>query len=319
MTMLLAALLIAAAGDPAAALRRGAARAQATADMCREQRDAARDTTGDSNAPGARSIRREIDRALALFRFHRRADAIAAIDEAKKRLDRSPGLFVTASRARVDTALAAFASCLSSAAPPRMARLTVHARYVDDKAGQQVERSAGAGVYIRVEEIPVGRTSQSGSLTAQLPSGEIRITAIVPPHSAGERFVTLPPGGADTVAVVLDQDKEVADETDLVLAEVHDGVLRADAASLSLRFVDGGRPVPVKRIDAIELLNSAGDVTRDLTRLFRVSGTAMVAADPRAVIAALGSDPSVPIRVRVAAADSAGFVHWNRVEFRIRK
>jgi hypothetical protein len=319
MTMLLAALFIATAGVPAAAVPGGAARAQATADVCRDQHDAARNATGDSNAPGARSVLREIDRAFALFRFHRRDDAIAAIKGAKKRLDQSPDLFAADSRARLDTALAALASCVSSAAPARMARLTVQARYVEDKAGQLVERSAGAGVYIRVEETPVGRTSQSGSLTAQLPSGEIRVTAIVPPHSAGERFVTLPPGGANTVAVILDREKEVEDETDLVLVEGHDGVLRADAASLSLRFVDGARPVVVERIKAIELLNSAGNVTRDLTRLFRVSGTAIVAADPRAVIAALASDPSVPIRVRVAAADSAGFVHWNQVWFQIRK
>jgi len=50
-----------------------------------------------------------------------------------------------------------------------------------------------------------------------------------------------------------------------------------------------------------------------------VSGTAMVATDPRAVIAVLAGEPSVPIRVRVEATDRAGFVHWNQVEFRIQK
>ena len=138
--------------------------------------------------------------------------------------------------------------------------------------------------------------------------------AILPPNAWGEGWVTLTPGGTGTVAVTLDPDKEPVDETELVLVEAHDGVLRANALSLSLRFVEDG-----KRIEAIELLNSGGDVTRDLTGLFHVLGTAMVAVHPRAVIAVLASEPSVPIRVRVEATDRAGFVHSNQVEFRIEK
>ena len=82
-------------------------------------------------------------------------------------------------------------------APPPMARLTVRARHVKTEAGQPVQRSPGAGVYIRVDDIPVGRTAQGGELTVRVPSGQIRITAIVPPHAFGEQFVALPPGGAE--------------------------------------------------------------------------------------------------------------------------
>jgi hypothetical protein len=215
--------------------------------------------------------------------------------------------------------VAEFASCLSSAAPPPMARLTINARQLEEKAGQVTERPAGAGVYLRVEGIPVGRTSEGGVLRAQVPSGDVYVEAIVPPNAWGEGWVTLTPAGTGTLAVTLHPDKEPADETDLVLVEVHDGVLRANAPSLSLRFVEGDRPVGIARIEAIALLDSAGDVARDLTGLFHVAGTAMAAADARAVIALLASEPSVPIRVRVTAADRAGFAHWNQVEFRIRK
>jgi hypothetical protein len=318
MTVVFAALLIAVAADAPYVVAGRSARAQAAADVCLEQRDAARNAF-HSNAPAARATVRDIDRALALFRFHRRGDAMAAVAGAKKRLDQSPGLFAADSRARVASAIAELTSCLSSAAPPPMARLAINARQLEDKAGQVTERPAGAGVYLRVEGIPVGRTSAGGALTAQVPSGGVYVEAIVPPNAWGEGWVTLTPGGTGTMAVTLDPDKEPVDETDLVLVEAHDGVLRANAPSLSLRFVEDDRPVGITRIEAIELLDSDGHVTRDLTGLFHVSGTAMVAADPRAVIAVLASEPSVPIRVRVTAADRAGFVHWNEVEFRIRK
>jgi len=303
MTLLPAMLLIAVVAD--------------ASDMCRDRRDAARNATPGSTAPAARSIDRDIDRAYSLFRLHRRSDALSAIDAAKKALARTADVYTADERARLDAQLTALRSCLSTAAAPPMARLTVRARHVETEAGQPAERSAGAGVYIRVDDIPVGRTSQRGELTAQVPSGEIRVTAIIPPHTFGERFVSLPPGGEETVTVMLDPDKEVTDETDLVLVEAREGVLRADARSLSLRFVENNRPIALKRISAIELLDAAGNVVRDLSPLFRVSGTAIVAADPGAVITALGGASSGSIRLRVAAADRAGFVRLNQIGLKV--
>jgi len=314
MTMLFAVLLIAAGADSPDALAGRAARAQAASDVCLEQRDAARNAVR-SNAPAARAMVRDIDRALALFRFHRRGDAIGAIAAAKKRFDQSPGLFAADRRADLASAVAAFTFCLSSAAPPPLAELTINARELEVKAGLVRERSARAGVYLRVEGIPVGLTSERGALTARVPSGDVYVEAILPPNAWGEGSVTLTPDGIGTVAVTLDPDKEPSDETDLVLVEAHDGVLRANARSLSLRFVETDRPVRITRIEAIELLDRDEHVTRDLTGLFRVSGTAMVAADARAVIALLATEPSVPIRVRVRAVDRAGLVHLNQVEF----
>jgi len=286
-------------------------------DTCRDHRDAARNATRGSTVPAARSIDRDIDRAYSLFRFHRRADALSAVDAAKRALARRPDAYAADERARLDAQLTALRSCLATAAPPPMARLTVRARSVVTEAGQAVERSAGAGVYIRADDIPVGRTSKDGALTARVPSGQLRITAIVPPHAFGERFVDLPAGGVDTATIVLDPDKEVTDETDLVLVEAPAGVLRANAKSLSLRFVEDGRPIVLTRISRIELLDAGGNAVRDLSPLFRVAGTAIAAADPRAVIA-LAAASSGSVRLRVAAADRAGFVRSNQIAFTIR-
>jgi hypothetical protein len=56
------------------------------------ERDAALNGISASDAPDARSTRRDIDSAHALFRFHRINEARAAIDGAEKRLHRSRGL-----------------------------------------------------------------------------------------------------------------------------------------------------------------------------------------------------------------------------------
>lgn len=103
--------------------------------------------TGDANGADVRSVRRRIDRAFALFRFHRGK-------EAQQQLDR-----------------------------------------------------AGAGVYVRVDAILIGRTLAGGVLRAQVPSGCIQVTAIVPSTAVGETEVTLEPGGSRGISVGLETDR----------------------------------------------------------------------------------------------------------------
>jgi hypothetical protein len=285
---------------------------------CRAERDAAIAATGDSTAAGVRATRRDIDRGLALFRFHRSKDATAAIETAEKRLGQGPTPLATEDRARLIAALTALRSCVSSAIAPDMATLTLHTNYVEENADAVVTRSAGGGVYIRVEDIPVGRTTQNGTLTTQVPSGALTVTAIVPPNAFGWTSVQLSPGGTGAVTIALDQDKEVSDETDLVLIEADEGVLFADTTSVTLQFMVDQDPVAIERIIAVELLDTAGGVTRDLTSLFAVSETTIMAVNPNAVLNLLLHDASSPIRLRISAADSQGFMHDNVIEFRIR-
>jgi hypothetical protein len=313
MNFKLASLLIAATSNAVAGGAVSPERIQRRPTVCRAERDAALDVTSESNAPEARAIRRDIDSAHALFRFHRINEAGAAIDAAEKRLQRSRSLLAGENRTSLEAALAALRSCVSSATPPAMATLTVRTNDLAQNAGNLTERSAGAGVYIRVENIPVGRTSEAGTLTAQVPSGAVTVTAMVPPNALGETSVRLSPASARTVAITLDED------TDLVLVEAYDGVLRADVTSLTLQFVQNGHPVVVKEVEAVHLLSDAGDVERNLTPLFAASGTGIVAVDPQAVLGLLPDDPSAVIRVRVEAADPARFGHSNVVEFRITR
>lgn len=81
--------------------------------------------------------------------------------------------------------------CVGASAPtaPAQATLTVRT-YVED------ERADGKG--------------------APVPSGSLRVTAEIPASEAGEANVSLSPGGAGAVLIVLQSSKEVTEETRLV-------------------------------------------------------------------------------------------------------
>ena len=317
--IILVALTVAVAAEAVAANRQSSApRREAAADACRAETESALDATGDSNAPEVRSLRRDIRHTLAVFRLHRPSDARAAVDAAKRRLQRAARLFASDERTNLEGALAMLHGCISSTPPDPMATITIRATYFEDeRGGRTISRPAGAGVYIRVEEIPVGRTRQAGTLTAMVPSGDVTVTAIVPPDAWGEQMVRVSPGTAGAVTVVMDDTKEPSDETDLVVKEVHDGVLRADTPSLTLQFLEAQHPMRAETIEEIELLDDEGNTRRYLTDLFLISGTAIVARNARAVLDALPSREAAVIRLRVSVTSRDGFVHHGTVEFRV--
>lgn len=308
-------------GDPTAAHAQQDPPRQVSVDVCRPESDAASSATSNNNAPAVRGLLRDIDRALALFRFHKPDEARAAVDAARKRLDRAadPGVLAADDdRPRLEAALGALRACVSTATPADMATLTVRTNYLDGPAGREFTRSAGGGVYIRVGNVAVGRTSPDGTLTTQVPSGEILVWAIVPPEQAGQADVRLSPGGTGAVTITL-EDKEPSDETDLMLLEPRDGVLRTGTRSLSLQFVVDDQPLAINGIEDVELLDINGVFAKDLADLFTISGTRIVALNPRAVLEALSDSPSVAVRVRVEADGSDGFSHDGVVEFRIER
>ena len=191
-----------------------------------------------------------------------------------------------------------------------MTTLTVRALRIDGRA-------YGAGVYIRVDEIPIGRTAGNGTLQGQVPSGPVRVTAIAPPTSFGEALLTLIPGRRATASVTLDPDKEPAEETDLVLVEANDGVVRRTASSLTFQFIRDDRRVPLRSIEAVELLNPSDDVDRELRDFFTIADGAIAAVDVRRLLAALPRDGPSPIRLRVTGIDTEEFIHSNIVELRL--
>jgi len=278
--------------------------------VCGEEQNRAIGATTDSNAPEVRAMRNEIHKAIALCRFHRPADARAQIDRAAKRLERRPNMWTAGSRADLTTALVSLRRCTTTASPPALATLTVRALKIDGTA-------YGAGVYVRVDEIPIGRTAADGTLQAQVPSGPLRITAIVPPTSFGEASLTLTPSGKASQSITMEDDKEPGEETDLVLVEAKDGVVRPTTPSFTLQFLRDDRRVPLRSIEAVELLNPSSDVDRELRDLFKLAGGAIVAVNVPRLLAALPQPGTSPLRLRVTAIDTEEFIHSNIVELRL--
>ena len=101
----------------------------------------------------------------------------------------------------------------------------------------------------------------------------------------GAQPVTIEPGGSLSVSVGLDSDGDVFEETDLAVGETVNGVLPANAPSLTLKFTDGDRLVPVVTGAQVELLDPSDGVQQNLSRLFTIRAGAIVARDVRTVLA----------------------------------
>lgn len=311
----MAAALLTAAAPSGCAVKAAASRAE---DACARQRDDAIAATGEPNDGETRSVRRRVDNAVALFRLHQPAKAQTQLEWASRRLESRPDLFRTRS-ARINQALGALRSCVSTATAPALSTVNIRVFRLDGGTLDALGARGGAGVYVRVEGVAVGRTAAGGKLRVSVPSGAVKLTALVPSSAEGVEAVTIEPGASRDVSIGLDGDRDVMEETDLAIAEAVDGVLRATTPSFTLKFTDGDRVVPLESQAEVELLDSSGDVERMLNDMFTIKAGAIAATDVRAVLAAVRPHQAgqTPIRLRVRGVDAGGFTHGNVVEFRL--
>jgi len=142
------------------------------------------------------------------------------------------------------------------------------------------------------------------------------VTAEIPPSEWGEESVSLSPGGASAVSIVLHSDKEVFEETPLVVAEADAGLLPAASPSLTLKFLTPEGTVRIDRISEIEMVEADGRLVEDVTRLFSVADGAIVAVDAAKVIRLLQarSDGCVVLRVDAVDDTKDGIIHASEVE-----
>ncbi len=262
-------------------------------------------------------LARGVRRATVLFRFRRTKEAIRQLDRVHSRLGGKWGDRVPAGvRDETLNAIAGFRGCVSTARPPAFATLTVRTFKEDETKPDYRGRHAGAGVMVRVEDERVGRTGRDGTLTAQVPSGPILVTAIIPPSQFGYESLTLRAGGAATVSLILQSDAEPGDEIDLDLVEAEDDVLQHTVKSFTLRFTRDGIAVPVTHDEEVKVLTPEGTTASYLDDLFTIRNGAVVADDVARVLAALGAY-TAPIILRVTASDKDELVYYGTVAFRI--
>jgi hypothetical protein len=253
---------------------------------------------------------------LTLFRFHKQREALARLDAAQKLLA-GPFRWRVPRDQQKDaiSAVAALRRCIGAHQPPPLATLTVRTYGLGDRN----RRVPLDGVRISVENLAVGTTRRGGALTLPVPSGAIHVTAWLGATNWGEGFVTLVPGSAGQLSIVLDPDKEGFDihDVDLMLAEAVDDIVPVTSRTFTLKFVRNGHLVPVAEIRSLEVLDEDGNPERDLTQLFKVTDGVLRAGNPKAVFEAFAGEPERTIRLGVEAEDAKGLTAWNRVGFRI--
>jgi hypothetical protein len=290
------------------------------AEACARQRDDALAGAGGAIGAETRSLVRRIQNAFALFRFHRAKAAQAQLDGAVRQLESRPDLF----RSRAEPtgkALEAMRSCVSSSQAPGLATVNVRVFRLDGGSLDALGATGGAGVYVRVEGIPVARTAAGGTLRARIPSGPVEVTAVVPSAAEGMQPLAIEPGGFRSISIGLDGDGDVFEETEVTVGEAVKGVLPANSPSLTLKFTDGDRVVPIVVEAEVELLDSSDGVQQNLAPLFTIRRGAIVARDVPAVLAAIrppNDERATTVRLHVQGVDADRFTHSNVVEFRVQ-
>jgi hypothetical protein len=137
-------------------------------------------------APVAARVERATRHATALVRFHRRDDALERLDRIIALLDGPRGQrLADPTRAELTKSMRALRGCVAGTEAPPMAALTIRAFNEDGGPDGAPRSPAGEGVYVDVEGIRLGRTGPGGTLDADVPSGEIHISATeYPLHGA---------------------------------------------------------------------------------------------------------------------------------------
>jgi hypothetical protein len=263
-------------------------------------------------------VDRRIERASALFRFHRTDEGLATLDALVALIDGPRGERLQDSkRKELTKSIGALRSCLASAEPAPLATITIHAFAEDGSPEGNPGTPAGEGVYVDVEGIRIGRTGPDGTLQAAVPSGTVRVSAIEYPSSIGGHEVTLSPGESASVRLVLAEGKEPTEDSDLLIPEAPDEILPANATSLTLAFEQDNAPVAIESIDSIELSDGSGDAGDDLEQFFKVAGAVMHTTDPAAVYRRIAGRSRIgrPLWLAVSATDTEGRSHYGGVSF----
>lgn len=259
-------------------------------------------------------IERRVTKASALLRFHRRDDALTQIDAVTALLAGTRGQRIEdGKRAELTKSIAVLRRCLAATEPPPLATLTIRVFQED------TTHPAGEGVFLRVEDVAVGRSGSDGTFQAMVPSGTLHIEATEYPSSWGTEDVTIAPGGSQVASVLMAADKEPSEESDLVLEESPDNLLPANSPSITLKFVQDDVPVRIDRIEEMEIADDRYEPGESVEELFGVSDGAIHAKVPSAVYRHIvGRVPiSGPLWLIVSARDTEGRSLHGSVPFQI--
>jgi hypothetical protein len=302
----------------------GAANADAAsnAPACTREVSATTITDGIPDTIRAR-VDRSVRQASVLARFERSEEAVAKLDALIALLGGPRGERVEKrAHSELTNSIRALKHCL--AARSNTSALTwVTIAVFDEPNTPEGGRGepAGAGVFLDVEGIPIGRSGPDGTLEVKVPSGTFEIHATKYPSSWGAETVTVSAGESRTVSIVMAGDKEPSEESDLVLEEAPQDILPANLTSITLKFAQDDDPVRIESIDSIELSDTRGSGGDNLEQFFSVTDGAMRATDVPALSKLLvqQSQNGRALWIMASGIDAQGRRHYGDVQFQMGK
>jgi hypothetical protein len=242
-------------------------------------------------------------------------NALNEIDNALRLLD-SPATKQIAPQERenIDRAIRAFRDCLSGAPPVEITTLTVRAFFPTETG--TAGNSAGAGVIIRVNDIESGQTGTDGTVTLQVPAGTLQVEGRLYPSSAGSSEVTVAAGQAGQVDLILEDGKELSEDTRLALDEAPEGVLNRNFTTFTLRFLDGDATVLLASTELqIELLDPLNGPGQFIQNLFALQADGRIIATNVSALRNLLLQRSGQLGINVYGVDARGRTHNKVVRF----
>jgi hypothetical protein len=216
---------------------------------------------------------------------------------------------------RLRGAIQTLKNCFNGVPTIPVATLTVRTFLQSDAAPDGRGEPAGEGVSIRVDGVELGVTGLDGMAVVEVPTGPITVEARRYPSSAGAAGVNLVAGATGTVEIVLDDGKELAEDTKLWLVEAPDGVLDRSFSSFTLQFRDNDGVVLLQDFEEVALLHPAGGASTFVTHLFSLQPDGSLLASNVEALRSQLVARSGKIELRVHGTDDRGRIHDNVVRF----
>jgi len=175
---------------------------------------------------------------------------------------------------------------------------------------------APAGIIINVNDIEYGLTGDDGTLTFNVPAGDLEVDARRYPGEWSWDCVVLAPGEYKQVDIVLDEGKEIAENSRLVIDQLHGGVLAHDFDVLTLRFLSrGGDEVVLDEVSWVELLDPRSGNGSFVEHLFMLRPDGTLILNDIGAFKKLLPERSSRTALRVSGGDIGGRSHDQVLEF----
>jgi len=194
--------------------------------------------------------------------------------------------------------------------------LTVRVFLPSDVADDGIRGPAPAGVIININNNEFGVTDADGRLTLQAPQGNIRVEAKLYPSSIGYASVSQEPTEHSQIDIILDEGKEIYENSTLVMDQLQDSVLDRNFNALTLRFLNcDGKSIVLHHVSWINLLDPRGGANTYVEQLFSLQPDGTLILNDIATFKSLLFARSGKILLDVEGYEIDGRGHRKTIEF----